>query len=293
MRPIFSPTEYIQIKGRGTRLFTFKIGHTEYKKEMFFLLDFCAVAEYFEEKYDYSAPLKLPRYSEEAEKMTTKGGVGSEVGEGEGGTGTGGLKPPHEIPVWQGIDTLVSQEVRMVGPDGEKVDIMTFRGGYERDIKLFVEKTPELQDAIEEEDDDAIETIVTEQFYHKPKAFYSPDKLVIGYGVPATTPAFVYNAVGKKPLPTKDEVVSDTVDSIAARFNLRYAEQKWVNATAQLLADDTTALNQFLKGDMTIFTATQFNQLGGIEALSRFENRESVFEALRQSSLIRQTMLAA
>lgn len=32
MRPIFSPTEYIQIKGRGTRLFTFKIGHTESAK---------------------------------------------------------------------------------------------------------------------------------------------------------------------------------------------------------------------------------------------------------------------
>src|SRR6266568_6836532 len=36
MRPIFSPTEYIQIKGRGTRLFTFKIGHTEYEKKHFF-----------------------------------------------------------------------------------------------------------------------------------------------------------------------------------------------------------------------------------------------------------------
>jgi type I restriction enzyme, R subunit len=29
MRPVFSPTEYIQIKGRGTRLFTFKIGDTD------------------------------------------------------------------------------------------------------------------------------------------------------------------------------------------------------------------------------------------------------------------------
>src|SRR3990172_1893261 len=63
MRPIFSPTEYIQIKGRGTRRFTFKIGNTEYEKKRFFLLDFCAVAEYFEEKYDYSAPLKIPQGS--------------------------------------------------------------------------------------------------------------------------------------------------------------------------------------------------------------------------------------
>src|SRR5205085_3750408 len=61
MRPIFSPTEYIQIKGRGTRLFTFKIGNTEYEKKNFFMLDFCAVAEYFEEKYDYTLPLPVPR----------------------------------------------------------------------------------------------------------------------------------------------------------------------------------------------------------------------------------------
>ncbi|MGB7566296.1 MAG: hypothetical protein WBM07_00435, partial [Chitinivibrionales bacterium] len=202
-------------------------------------------------------------------------------------------QPPREIPVWTGVDTLVSQEIRIVGPDGEKVDVMTFRGGYERDMKLFVDKTPELKNAIEEEDDDAIETIVNERFYNKPEMFYSPNKLVISYGVPATTPAFVYNAVGKKPLPTKDALVNDTVDSISARFNLRYNEQKWVNATAQLLAEDAHALSQFLKGDMTIFTASQFNQIGGIAALSHFEHRDEVFEALRQSSLIRQSLLAA
>ena len=42
-----------------------------------------------------------------------------------------------------------------------------------------------------------------------------------------------------KPLPTQEAIVTDTVDSIAARFNLRYSEQKWLDATAQLLADDS------------------------------------------------------
>jgi len=111
--------------------------------------------------------------------------------------------------------------------------------------------------------------------------------------VPATTSAFVYHAVGRKPLPTRDEVVADTVDSIAARFNLRYNEQKWVDATAQLLAEDHGALRRFIAGDMTIFTASQFNPLGGVQALTRFEHRELVFEALRQSTLVRQTLLAA
>jgi type I restriction enzyme R subunit len=291
LRPIFSPTEYIQIKGRGTRLFTFKIGNTEYEKKNFFLLDFCAVAEYFEEKYDYSIPLKVPREKKEPKPKAPGGG---EPGGGREGPETPPPPPPppREIPVWEGIDTLVSREVVEVGPHGEKVDVMTFRGSFEREMKEFAERDAEMKSAIADEDDDAVETIMNERFYHKPKMFYSPDKLIRSYGVPAPTPAFVYNAVGKRPLPTKDEIVSDTVDSIAARFNLRYREQKWLDATTQLLADDPAALNKFVAGDMTVFTSSQFNQLGGVSALSRFEARDEVFEALRQSILVRQSLLA-
>jgi type I restriction enzyme R subunit len=294
MRPIFSPTEYIQIKGRGTRLFTFRIGNTEYEKKHFFLLDFCAVAEYFEEEYDYSLPLPVPREKKEKPERyppTAEGGdVIHEPGPGERKPQP---PPPKEIPTWEGTDILVSEEIRVVGPNGEKVDVMTFRGSYEKDIREFVEKTPELKEAVEAEDDDTVETIVNEQFYHRPEMFYSPDKLVVSYGVPAPTPAFVYNAVGKRALPTREAIVSDTVDSIAARFNLRYSEQKWVDATAQLLADDSSALRRFMSGDITVFNSTQFNQLGGIDALSRFDEREQVFDALRQSTLVRQSLLAA
>jgi len=296
MRPIFSPTEYIQIKGRGTRLFTFEIGNTEYEKKNFFMLDFCAVAEYFEEKYDYTVPLKIPREKKAPEPQPPyppHTGQGEPIHEGDGGTTEPSQQKPREIPTWEGVDTLVSREIHIVGPDGEKVDVMTFRGGYERDIREFVASTPELKAAVEAEDDDAVETIVNERFYHRPEMFYSPDKLIISYGVPASTPAFVYNAVGRKPLPTRDTIVSDTVDSIAARFNLRYNEQKWLDATAQLVADDSNSLRKFMDGDMTMFNANQFRTLGGLDALSRFDARENVFEALRQSSLVRQSLLAS
>jgi type I restriction enzyme R subunit len=295
MRPIFSPTEYIQIKGRGTRLFTFKIGNTEYEKKNFFMLDFCAVAEYFEEKYDYSVPLKVPREKKEPKSPLPYPPLarpGEPINDGEGTSPEPAPPaPPRVIPTWDGVDTLVSREITIVGPDGEKVDIMTFRGGYERDIKDFVARTPELQAAIEAEDDDTVETIVNEKFYNRPTMFYSPDKLIVSYGVPASTPAFVYNAVGRKPLPSRDAIVSDTVDSIAARFNLRYNEQKWLDATAQLIAEDSGSLKKFMDGDVTIFSASQFNRLGGVAALSRFELHDEVFEALRQSSLIRQSLL--
>ncbi|MGH8531753.1 MAG: DEAD/DEAH box helicase family protein [Gammaproteobacteria bacterium] len=290
MRPIFSPTEYIQIKGRGTRRYTFVVGNTEYEKKHFFLLDFCAVAEYFEEKYDYAAPLKVPQQDGRrgAPVRYEPGEGGSEVREPGSTYGSdGGSDGRREIPVWEGTDRIVSQEIRIVGPNGEKVDVMTFRGSFERDLKEFAEADPDLQSAVESEDDDAIETILQERFYHRPEMFYAPDKLIISYGVPAPTPAFVYNALGKRPLPTKDKVVADTVDSLAARFNLRYGDQKWLNATAELVSEDSQALSDFLAGRYNrLFERSQFRTLGGLPALSRFAERDQVFEALRQSSLI-------
>ena len=294
MRPIFSPTEYIQIKGRGTRLFTFRIGNTEYKKEHFFLLDFCAVGEYFEEKYDYTEPLPLPR---------SKGGSPKPEPEpprppsGDGGGCTGGTPepptPPTEIPVWSGRDVVVSEEIRIVGPNGERVDVMTFRGSFERDVKEFADRDLAFKEAVETEDDDAVEILLQERFFHKPEMFYSPDKLIQSYGVPAPTPAFVYKALGKKELPTKDQIIGDTVESLAARFNLRYTEQKWVNATVHLIADDPQALKRFIAGDVTLFASSQFNQLGGLAALSRFEQREELFDALRGFPLVQQSLRGA
>ncbi|HAL55561.1 MAG TPA: hypothetical protein DCP63_03520, partial [Bacteroidetes bacterium] len=130
-------------------------------------------------------------------------------------------------------------------------------------------------------------------FFHRPEMFYSPDKLVKAYDVPAPTPSFVYGAFGRRPLPTKDEIVGDTVDSIAARFNLRYSEQKLLNAMAGLVAEDSESLRKFLDNDVTLFDSSQFNKIGGLPALARFEHRDEVFGALRQSMLVRQSIQGA
>jgi type I restriction enzyme R subunit len=288
MRPIFSPTEYIQIKGRGTRRYTFVVGNTEYEKKHFFLLDLCAVAEYFEEKYDYAVPLKVPQ--QEGRRGGSVGQVPNEGARQESGSTRReeiGSPNRREIPIWEGLDRIVSQEVRIVGPNGEKVDVMTFRGSFERDLKEFAASDADLRGAVDSEDDDTIETILQERFYYRPEMFYAPDKLVISYGVPAPTSAFVYNALGKRPLPTKESVVADTVDSIAARFNLRYSDQKWLNATAELVSEDSQALSDFLAGRYNrLFERSQFRTLGGLTALAHFNERDLVFEALRQSTLV-------
>ena len=291
MRPVFSPTEYIQIKGRGTRRYTFIYDGKAYEKEHFLILDFCGVGEYLEEKYDYTIPLPLPRQKTE-EGPEIPQGPGGDTGEGPG-EGPIIVDPhqagPKKIPVWTGRDIVVSEEVRIIGPEGEKVDVMTFRGRFEKDVHELAEKDPEFRDAVENEDDDTVETILQERFFHRPEMFYSVDKLVRAYDIPAPTPSFVYGALGRRPLPTKDKIVDDTVDSIAARFNLRYGEQKFLSATASLVAHDPESLKRFLDNDITLFDSTQFNQIGGLEALARFEHREEVFGALRHSTLVRQT----
>jgi len=68
MRPIFSPTDFIQIKGRGTRPWKFTLSDGSRTpvvrtKERFKLFDFFANCEYFEQKYNYDEILKLPRIS--------------------------------------------------------------------------------------------------------------------------------------------------------------------------------------------------------------------------------------
>ena len=255
------------------------------------------MAEYFEEQYDYSVPLPLPRSKPEGkEKRQPEGGkpTSETAGAEEGGeTGRAGSGSEKIIPVWEGTDRLVSQEVRIVGPNGEKVDVMTFRGSFERDLKAFAEENADLKEAVEAEDDDAIEIILQERFYHRPDMFYAPNKLVVSYGVPAPTPAFVYNALGKRPLPTKDEVVADTVDSLAARFNLRYHEQKLLNATVELVAEDEEALTDFIDGRYTrLFQRSQFRTLGGLPAVASLQERDHVFDALRQSALVQCSRVA-
>jgi type I restriction enzyme, R subunit len=287
MRPIFSPTEYIQIKGRGTRLFTFRIGDEEFVKRSFSLLDFCAVAEYFEEHYDYRAALRLPR--EESARAASaplqtrtdaNGPIDAAADVRRGGT--------REIPTWQGDDQIVTRELRIVGPTGEKVDVMTFRGTFQRDIRAFAAAEPDLHRAIEAEDDDAVEAILQERFFHRPEMYYAPDKLMLSYGIPATASAFVYDAIGKRSLPSREEVREDAVSSLAARFGLTFREHKLLSSTVRLITDDGMALNEFLGGHYDrLFERAQFRALGGLQAVTMLKERDALFNALAQSSLVK------
>ena len=68
MRPVYSPTDFIQIKGRGTRIYTFEYTESDAfgederinkSKEHYKLFDFFGNCEYFEKHFKYDEEMKL------------------------------------------------------------------------------------------------------------------------------------------------------------------------------------------------------------------------------------------
>lgn len=118
-RPVFSPTDFIQIKGRGTRKHNFldqlfdnalKEGVKAPRKTAFKLFDFFANCEYFEEEFDYDQVIKLPK---------TKAGVACAAD----GSGPSGLAGVYEH---LGDDLIASVKEEVIGYEGMKIDRMFY-----------------------------------------------------------------------------------------------------------------------------------------------------------------------
>jgi type I restriction enzyme R subunit len=163
LRPIFSPTDFIQIKGRGTRKFTFRYTEKEGSqvqehakpKEKFKLFDFFAVCEYFEEKFNYDEVIKLPPL-----RPTEPGPQPS--------------PPPPVPPGYTNVDPdpLKSQVEYAVPVYGMKID-RKFFDKFEDKVKA----TPEVRERYERGDIKGAEEIVVASLFNKPEDFFNLDKL--------------------------------------------------------------------------------------------------------------------
>ncbi len=171
MRPVFSPSDFVQIKGRGTRKHGFpeqlfdkqlkeQIGKQE--KTQFKFFDFFANCEYFEEKFDYDEVLKLPR-------------LGAGEGNGEGGGTAIGLNGEY---IHGGPDNIQQVREEAVGPQGMKIDRMFFEG-----FENVVKADPVLQRQVDNEQWDQAIDHVTTHLLDKPAEFYTLDKLRRAAGV--------------------------------------------------------------------------------------------------------------
>ncbi len=180
MRPVFSPSDFVQIKGRGTRKHDFreelqdeslKAQVTAPHKTAYKLFDFFANCEYFEAKFDYDQVLKLPRPGA-GTPITLEAGEGGHTGEGQGGETDKG--PYHHTAP----DAIASHAEQQVGFQGMKVDRMFFEK-FEDTVKANPVIAEQVGNA---QWDQAIDYITTELF-DKPSEYFNLDKLRRAAGV--------------------------------------------------------------------------------------------------------------
>lgn len=172
MRPVFSPQDFVQIKGRGTRKHNFieqlfdpalkeQVGSRE--KTQYKLFDFFANCEYFEEKFDYDEVLKLPR---------------PEQGRGEGPEPPPPPPPPGGAYEYGGTDLIASFGETPVGEQGMKIDRMFFNKFEDR-----AKEDNTLKTLIESERWEQAAEYVHVHLFDKPEEYFNLDKLCRAAGV--------------------------------------------------------------------------------------------------------------
>ena len=168
-RPIFSPTEFIQIKGRGTRKHDFldllhdeplKEDIGEAQKTAYKLFDFFANYEYFETEFDYDEKLELPRTRTSPSDNTDDGDTGTESHTFSGAyTHLGG-------------DDLASIQQERIGYEGMRIDRMYFDR-----FSDTVRNDDFIAAAVDEGDWDKVIEYVNREVFNKPEDYYTLPKL--------------------------------------------------------------------------------------------------------------------
>ncbi len=162
MRPIFSPADFVQIKGRGTRKNTFLFKHKDelgddeviqYEKDFFKLFDFFANFEYFEEKFDYDEKLKLPKPK---------------------GRGVENPLPPPPPDNYTSFrpDPIAMLKEQKIGLEGMKIDRMLFKK-FENRIVMddVIKKHVELGDW------EYVISHIQSEIFNKPEEYFNLEKL--------------------------------------------------------------------------------------------------------------------
>ena len=162
MRPIFSPSEFIQIKGRGTRRHEFceqfidrnlMEQHKDKIKTGYFIFDFFAVCEYFEEKFNYDQVLSLPTPAED--------GVGKEPSPSQADSAV------IHIP-----DPLKTIDKTVIPAEGMKIDRMFFQK-FEDKIK----QDPLIKQGVNDGKWDFVLDYINQTMINKPEDFFTLEKL--------------------------------------------------------------------------------------------------------------------
>ena len=165
LRPVFSPADFVQMKGRGTRkhLFLYQETGEKAEKEKFLLLDFFWNCEYFEKDFDYNKKLDLPKFSPPRE---------------------GPVEPPTPTPddIEAGLDDKVRTEtIIQVGNEWMRIDQELYRKPKHEQFEYVLQNSETIKQVHESEGIEWVEEFLKSEVFDKPNEYWNPEKLRESY----------------------------------------------------------------------------------------------------------------
>ena len=202
MRPIYSPSAFIQMKGRGTRRYDFSQGwiskpeipdHIEPQKKQFLLFDFFGNYDYFEKDFDYDEVLKLP--SEPSQPIDSP-------------------VPPKKIieVVSTAPDPLKEIKEIIISSDGMKID----RNLYPSFKKKMVEDII-IKDLVKQQKFNEAEIYLKDKILDKPEEFFTIKELGKSLGLDRrlTVQELLLHVFGHiRHIPLKRECLDEEFDKL-------------------------------------------------------------------------------
>lgn len=193
MRPVFSPSDFVQMKGRGTRKWLFSYNNysdidESVEKDKFKFFDFFATCEYFENEFDYDEKIKLPQ---------------------AGSTATF-IEPVRPKPKVGQVDLGTSDQIATINESPEGVIMRIDREGFKKAVDEDVLANETLTALWANGDFEAAEEYVKANILNKPRNFLNLDRIRKAFGVDRriSVREFLQVAFGdKKEFESKDELL--------------------------------------------------------------------------------------
>ncbi|GHV92578.1 hypothetical protein AGMMS50268_30810 [Spirochaetia bacterium] len=252
MRPIFSPTDFIQIKGRGTRKHDFseqiidpkkKDQLGEVPKKRFKMFDFFANCEYFEEKFNYDEVLKIPKPKSQAE-WAADSPLPSNYYE------------VYNSNIDDNISTLNQKEI---GPEGMKVDWKF----YEKFEQTIIIDHPIVKEQYEAGKWDELLNYIEKNVFNKPEDYFTLEKLrkAINIDRRIGLKEIIEKILTNDPnFKTRDELLDEEFDKFDSRYLPKEEYFTYAKTVFKAYIDDTEFRNIIDTGNFTQLSVSPYGE---------------------------------
>jgi len=216
MRPVFSPTDFVQIKGRGTRKYLFEYDDYEndpitIEKDRFKFFDFFASCEYFEEEYPYDEKIELP--------PVVGGGIISDPSGACIGASDGEVPRHTKGP----LNLATQDDIATISESSEGVIMRIDREGFRRAVEEDIVSNEVLKNMWKNGDTKEAEDYVKRNVFDKPKNFLNLDKIrgIFGVDRRITVKEFLEVAFGDRDnFEMKDELLESEWEKFMGIYNV-------------------------------------------------------------------------